>query len=230
MDKTRLLNLLIGQEREAIIRTLAMMAYNPAIGRVLEKGGVGRFADLMVETVPKFYRHITREHFERVHAETCDLILSSFKTARNESLSYGQAQKPLNVFLKVYVDWARRPEPPVAEKLAPLLHCPLDSLLMEFIKREFPDEYVSHIAALRQRHIGHLAERLKEKPSLVARAMGDEFSLTAMNKEFYVAWQELLRSLYPAKPVMLDIIWVHERSQLRKAGSGDLRGENVSQR
>lgn len=32
-----------------------MMAYNPAIGRVLEKGGVDRFADLMVETVPKFY-------------------------------------------------------------------------------------------------------------------------------------------------------------------------------
>ncbi len=216
MDKTQLLNLLLGQEREAIIRMLAMMAYNPAIGRVLEKGGVDRFSDLMVKTVPKFYGHITPEHFERIHVETCDLILSSFKTARNESLSYGQAQKPLNVFLKVYVDWAKRPEPPVAEKLAPLLHCPLDSLLMQFIKREFPNEYENRIASVRRRQIGHSAERLKMTPAALARAMGNEFSLTAINKELYVAWQQLLQSLYPAKPVMLDIIWVHERSRLRK--------------
>jgi len=30
------------------------MAYIPAIGRVLEKGGVDRFAELMVQTIPKF--------------------------------------------------------------------------------------------------------------------------------------------------------------------------------
>jgi len=29
-----------------------------------------------------------------------------------------------------------------------------------------------------------------------------------MNKETYLAWQEFLRSLWPGKPVMLDIIWV----------------------
>jgi len=99
MDKSQLTNHLNGKEPEAITRTLAMMAYNPSIGRVLEKGGVDRFPDLMVETVPKFYGLVTREHFESVHAGACEDILSSFKTNRGNSLSYGQAQKPLNVFL-----------------------------------------------------------------------------------------------------------------------------------
>src|SRR5713226_7189554 len=111
MDKLALVQLISGKEPEAVTRTLAMMAYNPAIGRVLEKGGVDRFADLMVETIPKFYGLVTREHFEVVHAGACEEILASFKTNRGQNLSYGQAQKPLNVFLKVYVDWARRPGP-----------------------------------------------------------------------------------------------------------------------
>jgi len=128
MEKHELTRLLSGKEPEA-------MAYNPAIGRVLEKGGVDRFADLMVETVPKFYGLVTRERFETIHGETCELILSSFKTNRGERLSYGQAQKPVNVFLKVYVDWAKQPSHELAEKLTPLLHVPLDSLNRAVLSR-----------------------------------------------------------------------------------------------
>src|SRR5262245_24144593 len=47
MDQAGLTQYLVGCEPEAIVRTLAMMAYNPAIGRVLEVGSVVRFADLM---------------------------------------------------------------------------------------------------------------------------------------------------------------------------------------
>ena len=220
MDKSQLVNLLSGREQEAITRTLAMMAYNPAISRVLEKGGVGRFADLMVETMPKLYGTVTRERVDRIHAETCDRILSEFKTNRNQSLSYGQAQKPLNVFLKVYVDWARRPDPQLAEKVAPFLHVPLDSLLMKFMAKEFEEEYANRIRSLRQRFAQRTVERLKEQfprstPRMVEQALlGNEFSLTGINKEIYVAWQEFLRSLWPSKPVMLDIIWVLERAKV----------------
>jgi hypothetical protein len=79
MDQTALLKLLTGREPEAIARTLAMMAYNPAIGRVLEEGGVDRFEDLMVETVPRFYGEVSRERFEALHGETCSGIIESFK-------------------------------------------------------------------------------------------------------------------------------------------------------
>jgi hypothetical protein len=55
MDQAGLTRYLVGREPEAIIRTLAMMAYNPAIGRVLEGGSVLKFADLMADEVPKIY-------------------------------------------------------------------------------------------------------------------------------------------------------------------------------
>ncbi len=225
MDKSELINLLVGKEPEAITRTLAMMAFIPAISRILEKGSVDRFADLVVDTVPKFYGLVTREHFDSVHAETCNQILSSFKTARKKGvLSYGQAQKPVNVFLKVYVDWAKRPEPDLAEKLAPLLHVPLDSLLMRFIKREFPSDYQNHVGSLRTQLIDRLSERLKgcSNSKTMARGLvGNEFSLAAINKEIYLGWQELLRSLWPGKPVTLDTLWVVERTRMRARSSDD---------
>jgi hypothetical protein len=220
MDKFELSTLVTGKEQEAITRTLAMMSYNPAIGRVLEKGGVDRFADLMIETIPKFYGLVTREHFESVHAVACDQILTSFKTNRGNPLSYGQAQKPLNVFLKVYVDYAGQPTADLAQKLRPLLHVPLDSLLMEFIAREFQDEYKARIPPLRRRLAEWIAGRMeKGNPNVVSRAWGAEFSLTGIAiKEIYLAWQEMLRVLYPGKPVALDNIWMVERLRIRASG------------
>src|ERR1043166_5207857 len=101
MDQAGLTQYLVGREPEAIIRTLAMMAYNPAIGRVLERGSVVRFADLMADEVPKIYSALIQSSFDEWHSRMCATILADFKTAKGEKLSYGQAQKPLNVFLKV---------------------------------------------------------------------------------------------------------------------------------
>lgn len=231
MEKSELVQLISGKEPEAVTRTMAMMAYNPAIGRVLESGGVGKFADIVVEMLPKFYGLVTREHFETIHAQTCERILSSIKTNRDQALSYGQAQKPWNVFLKVYVDWAGRPTFDLAQKLAPLLHVPLDSLVMKFMAREFRAEYDTRIAKLRRQLIEHAAQRLAghlpdATPRMIGQALlGSEFSLVGMNKEMYLAWQAFLRSLWPGKPVVLDTIWFLERgAKVPLAGIGDEEG------
>jgi hypothetical protein len=216
--QSKINKLIVGREPEAITRTLAMMAYNRAIGRVLESGGVDRFSDLMVQTIPKLYGWVTREHFDTWHGEICEGIMDSFKTSRQTTVSYGQAQKPVNVFLKVYVDWAKQPTQALAEKLIPWLHVPLDSVLMKFFKREFPEEYENHIGRIRRRRIDRSAERLKgiKGPRSIAYLMlGHEFSLAAIDKETYLAWQEFFRTLYPGKPVALDIIWALERSKRR---------------
>lgn len=217
VDKAGLVQLLVGREPEAILRTLAMMAYNPAIGRVLEEGGVVRFADLMNEMVPQLYgAQSSRQDFDNWHGGTCRRLLETLKTARGQTLSYGQAQKPLNVFLKVYVDWAKQPTRELADKLLPWLHVPLDSVLMKFTRREFKTEYEARITALRQQRIERLTDRLKRTPvpstrGLARRLVGNEFSLAAIDKETYLAWQELFRELWPGKPVELDIIWALER-------------------
>ena len=119
MDKLELSRTLVGREPEAILRTLAMMSYNPAIGRVLQQGGVAQFSDLMYELVPQLYTaQGSVGDFDRWHTNTCDRILKSFKTARAQTLSYGQAQKAVNVFLKVFVDWAKQP----SRDLARIIH------------------------------------------------------------------------------------------------------------
>ena len=170
---------------------------------------------------------MTREHFDSIHGQTCEKILASFKTNRGQSLSYGQAQKPWNVFLKVYVDWAKRPDRELAEKLVPFLHVPLDSLVMKFISREFRVDYDARIGLLRRQLAERTAERLAKHlpdstPRAVSRALlGNEFSLVGMNKETYFAWQEFLRSLWPGKPVMLDTIWALERVKVPPLGTDE---------
>jgi hypothetical protein len=67
-------------------------------------------------------------------------------------------------------------------------------------------------------------------PKTVSRAWGNEFSLTGVvMKEIYLAWQEILRFLYPGKPVMLDIIWVLERARIRANGNAVPVGDEKRQ-
>src|SRR5207249_1879647 len=100
----------------------------------------------------------------------------------------------------------------------------LDSLLMEFICREFQEEYVTRVVRLRRQLAERTAERLKvhlpdSTPRRVEQALlGNEFSLLGINKEIYLVWQEFFRFLWPGKPLMLDIIWVLERMRIRASG------------
>ena len=155
MDRIRLVEDLSREEPEAIIRTLAMMAYNPAIARVLERNGVRKFESFMMETVPGLSRVATQAEFDVLHSEACERIVGILKTSKSERLSWGQA--PLNVFLKVYVAWARLPEATVAERLDHFLHVPLDSVLMGFMKKEFPHEYRQHIVEGCAKLVGEVA-------------------------------------------------------------------------
>jgi hypothetical protein len=51
------------------------------------------------------------------------------------------------------------------------------------------------------------------RPKAIAnRLMGGRVSHTAIDKEIYLQWQQFLRTLWPGKPVRLDIVWVLEPS------------------
>jgi hypothetical protein len=59
-----------------------------------------------------------------------------------KAASYGQAGKLLNVALKVYVYYCRLPSPQAAQKLLPFLHGAVDTLMMEHLKKSFPQVHV----------------------------------------------------------------------------------------
>jgi len=176
-------------EPKAIIETLAFMSYNPSIGRVLQKGGLNTFVKLLNERLPQLDQISCRQDFEEFHREFLEEFMGKVKTAKGEPVVYGQAQKPLNVFLKVFVHWASRPNHEVAERIRPLLHVPLDSVLMREVKQRFPEQCQQIV---RPAYAGC-------SPYVQLSRVDD------VNR--YLAWQTCFRAIYPDRPIVLDVLW-----------------------
>ncbi len=183
---------LIEQEEESIAEVMAFMSYNPSIGRVLQKGGVEKFQRLGVKLAQELWRVQGRRTFDNLHEGFVRRLIANFETARKERVSYGQAQKPINVFLKVYVDWAGRPDWSVRSRLIRHLHVPLDSVLMAVVRKNYPDWYRATIRP----YLG----KGKYVPTL-----------STMNKWQYDRWQALFRERSPRKPLMFDVAWALHR-------------------
>ncbi len=184
---------LIASEDNSITSVIAFMTYNPSIGRVLEAGGVAKFQQIALDLVTRLPSIRSDDDFDSLHHTTVRKIIRTFKTARGERLSYGQAQKPLNVFLKVYVDWAHRPSNKLRSHLLPILHVPLDRVLMKAIKGNFTAWYKKEIHP----HV-----------CLPQRA----FSISRIDKKMYDRWQTFFRATYPKKPLIFDIAWALNRA------------------
>jgi hypothetical protein len=176
------------KENQAVFCSLAMVSYNPSIGRVLEKGGVNTFIRVARKKILDIDNIQTLEDFDSWHGRFAAKIQNQIKTALEKPPSYGQAQKPINVFLKVYVDWARLPKKETAERLRPYLHVPLDSVIMKYTKQKLSDYYQKH-----DLKVVRLAE---------------------MDKDLYNRWQKCFREILPKKPILMDVIWAIHRFKL----------------
>jgi hypothetical protein len=176
----------------AIAEGIAMATYNPSIGRVLAPGGVRKFRTIAWRASRQLRAIRSHRSFDRWHHR---LVLGTLarigQTARRRRTCYGQAQKPVNVFLKVYVDWAQLPDKGTAARLAGYLHVPLDSVVMGQIRREYPE--------LHKRIVAPAYEEEGEWPS--------DLRLAIISNEMYAAWQRLFRKVRPRRPIDLDVIW-----------------------
>jgi hypothetical protein len=164
------------------------MSYNPSIGRVLEKGGVNEFIDIAIEQFSTINGIRTRQRFDLWHEQFVVRVQSQIRTALGNASSYGQAQKPINVFLKVYVDWAMLPKKETSQRLRSYLHVPLDSVVMKVTKEKFPQYYQKY---------------------------GLEYvRLADIDKGLYNRWQECFREIFPKKPLLMDVYWAKKRFSL----------------
>jgi hypothetical protein len=192
----KLVNSLIRKEPQSIVRVMAFMSYNPAIGRVLHKGGVEVFQAMAADKVPGLSAIKSVDDFDRFHHAWIDQFIRRIRNNRGKRCSVGQAQKAINVFLKVYVDWANLPNQQTANRLIRYIHVPLDKILMASILRKFP-KFKSEIYAIREmKNYSH--------------------SLSKIGQKEYDQWQRFFRELHSAKPVLFDVIWAIER----ETGSG----------
>jgi hypothetical protein len=164
-----------------------MMAYNPSIGRVLRKDGVNEFVSSAKEMFLEIEGVQTRDGFDSWHNKFVETIENAIRTtSTGKPISYGQAQKPINVFLKVYVDWTGRPRTDIAKRLRGYLHVPLDSRVMEYTRKNFTPYY----------------QKYKLKVTTLSKMT---------EKETYYSWQNCFRELSPKKPLIIDVIWALKR-------------------
>jgi hypothetical protein len=175
----------------ARIEGIAMMTFNPSIGRVLEPGGVERFKVLARHAVRGLGGIGDREAFDTYHKLLVLRLQGSIRTAKGKRMSYGQAQKAVNVFLKVYVDWAKLPNQRIAARLGRFLHVPLDSIVMDWVRREHPEKHKGILVPIYR--------RAQEWPS--------DLGLSIITYPMYRGWQQLFRIVRPGRPIDLDVIW-----------------------
>lgn len=190
------LSKLRNKEEQAKICTLALMSYNPSIGRVLERKGVKKFEKIAWGKFSNIRTIDDLNQFDNFHSKFVNKVITEIRTNRGELASYGQAQKPVNVFLKVLVDWANLPDGSIANRIRKFLHVPLDKLLMSNFKREFLKDFENEI-----------------RPKYFEKNIPPQniFSLSKIDESIYWAWQKAFRRLCPDKPLLLDVMWFLNR-------------------
>lgn len=192
----KLIPYLLTKETEAVVRVMAFMSYNPSIGRVLQKGGVAEFQKMAVKKVRRLGNISSVRAFDKFHNKWIEEFTKKIKQNDLRECSFGQAQKAINVFLKLYIDWAKLPDKTAASKLLPLLHVPLDSILMKTIAKKFPEFFESKIKPLRRDNYTH--------------------SLSKIEEEEYRAWLTFFRQSYADRPILFDIIWADKRRPVNR--------------
>jgi len=179
------------RERQSIIEVMAFMSYNPSIGRVLKKRGVKVFQDMAIKKVRALKKIKTKKGFDKFHKNWVSEFIKKIKTNKNRKCSYGQAQKAINVFLKLFVDWARLPDKKTAKEILPFLHVPLDSILMKAVSKKYKEFYKEKIKRL--------------------QTYNRSFNLSQVDESIYTEWQKFFREKYRKKPLLFDVIWAMNR-------------------
>ena len=172
-------------ENKLILEVMAFVSYNSSIGRVFAKGGVKEFEQLMTNFVAELPSINSKQSFDELHTKYVKKLIIKIKPSKNSNsskASYGQAQKPINVFLKFYVDWAKYPNGKIRKRILSFLHVPLDKILMKAIKKEYPDWYSQKI-----------------KPKI--KYQNQRYSLSKINRRLYYEWQNFFREKYSHKPL-----------------------------
>jgi len=181
-------------EKEAIDRTILMMAYNPSCARIFSKEANKEIKKRIFSIIDLLPEIKTQDEFNMIHKVILDEIVDDIRNYRDNNpsgrISYGQAQKGLNVFLKVYVDWARLPSLEISNTIVKFLHCPLDSVVMKTIKKRERDIYLDY---------GNLQCDLKRISTY----------------EQYISWQKLIDEILEKKEIglkrtLIDVIWYLE--------------------
>ena len=199
-------------EGEAIVKGAAMGAVILSrMGPIYEHGSVSKFQNMALRFSQELKIITTVEDFDLFHERFVKSLQNEIKGQDGEKLSYGEAQKSINVFLKTYVDRSSLPNALVAQAIRPFLHVPLDSIMIKYFRKNFRSDYGIYIVPVHHEE----NEKFRDRNPAFTGEIPDRVlsELKYIFQEVYLAWQKWFRDIYPEKPLLLDTIWALEREK-----------------
>jgi hypothetical protein len=199
-------------EKESLIKGVAMGAVILSrMGPIYEKGAITKFQNIAVKFSTELEDINTITDFDNFHESFMKYFQNEIKDQDGGWLSYGEAQKAINVFLKNYVGKHNHPDLITANRISPFLHVPLDSVMIKYFRKNHKTDYNQYIAPT---HIKVNLEFKASRPTSTGKIPDSELSkLKYIFEEVYMAWQRWFRDIYPEKPILLDTIWALEREK-----------------
>jgi hypothetical protein len=199
-------------EDDAIIKGAAMGAVILSrMGPIYQKGAVNIFQNLAMQFSKRLNGINSINEFDDYHEQFIAAVHDAIKNQDGSPLSYGEAQKAINVFLKTYVDRSSLPDAETAKRIRPFLHVPLDSVMIKYFKKNFKSDYSKYISPAHQKENEDFKTKNKD---FTGKIPDSELSkLAYIYRDVYMAWQKWFRDIFPNKPILLDTIWALERER-----------------
>ena len=179
----------------------------------LERQFFPKFQELSFSFAIRLKSVSSREEFDLFHRSYIQAFRQEIKTRGGTIVSYGEAQKPVNIFLKEYVEKSKLLDAALAVRLSPLLHVTLDGIIIMYMQSFFREDYNAFIAPV-SRSCGLIDtfDITQYRNKDISESLQNQ--LMFINHEVYTAWQAWFRTISPGRPVLLDAVWSIARRTL----------------
>jgi len=183
----------------------------------LERDFFSKFQDLGWQ----FSRHLRSlnsiAEFDSFHHEFVTAFRDTIRTRQGTIISYGEAQQPINVFLKDYVEDIHILGASEAARLRQFLHVTIDGVMIYYLQSFFYEDYLQHIAPHNDA-CGYFDSRRVAPFHRQDLSQSQLTQLLFISRDTYYAWQTWFRQIYPNRPSLLDTIWSIARKTLFAGG------------
>jgi hypothetical protein len=183
------------------------------LSKKMERDFLPKFQEMAWQFSKKLKPVTTIAEFDTYHHNFVVAVRNDMRSRSGTMLSYGEAQKPVNVFLKEYLEKSAILDAATIKRLSPYLHVTMDGVIILYLQSFFREDYLHYVAPANE-GCGHI---YTEKLLSFHKKDISESHLTQLmffNREVYTAWQGWFRRICPNRPVLLDAVWSIARRTL----------------
>ena len=175
--------------------------------KLMEHNFLPMFQQMAWEHSQKVKTAVSIDEFDESHHHFVEGLRQGIKARNGTVVSYGEAQQPVNIFLKEYVEKSGILPEPDSQRLIPFLHVTLDGVIIMYLRSLFRMDYLRHVVPGGETADPIPFEREEVNPANLRQ-------LLSFDREHYRAWQGWFRRISPGRPVLLDSIWSISRQTL----------------